>query len=243
MSFDRERALVQWRRSILSNGGLTVSEVDELEDHLELLETDLVGSLPGEEAFWIAAHRIGTPDALTREFSKVRPSLGWQVKLQWALIGYLVYLVTMPIATLTLLLVSTLARSALGLDAIGLVFNQYLGVLSNLFVVGLILLATRRWAMRPDFMDGILKWLSSARWLATVALVTFMFVANYIVMFAVFRLMQPAVSTGFLEYFQSGFWFWFGDLAWYVVPAILVLEVLRIQVKVDAAALHTSARA
>lgn len=41
VSFQRDAAVREWRTSILSRGGLTVSEVDELEDHLELVEADL----------------------------------------------------------------------------------------------------------------------------------------------------------------------------------------------------------
>src|SRR5690606_35142811 len=98
VSFDRAEAVSAWRISILSRGGLTVTQLDELEDHLELVEADLLAGMPADEAFWVAAHRVGTPDALTREFGKVTPNLGWAIRAQWALLGLLAYWLLQPLA-------------------------------------------------------------------------------------------------------------------------------------------------
>src|SRR5690625_442655 len=89
--FDREASLNAWRSALLNKGGLTPDDVDELQDHLEVAEGELKAQLAADEAFWVAAHRLGTPDALTREFGKIQPNTGWLLRAQWLLLGLLTY--------------------------------------------------------------------------------------------------------------------------------------------------------
>ena len=106
--FDREAAVRQWRNALLSRGGLTTDDVDELQDHLGGIEEELLAtSLERDEAFWLAAHRVGTPDALTREFNLVRPLTGWLLRLEWALIGIAALFLLVPLAHTVVLAIYT----------------------------------------------------------------------------------------------------------------------------------------
>src|SRR6185369_15420230 len=82
-------AIAQWRRRMLAAGIETPVPLDELESHLrEDIEHELQSGRNAEEAFAAAVQRIGSPDALKREFVKVGETC--QVlrrKLVWALIG------------------------------------------------------------------------------------------------------------------------------------------------------------
>jgi Cytochrome C assembly protein len=72
--FELERSLEQWRRSLAALPGLTADAVAELESHLrdEIQRQQEAGCEP-EQAFARAVDKLGTPQALAREFTKVAP--------------------------------------------------------------------------------------------------------------------------------------------------------------------------
>lgn len=117
-TFERPEAIRKWRIALLAAGGVTVTEVDELEDHLERVEEDLLELLPPEEAFWVAAHRVGTPESLTREFAKVRTSTGWLLRVQWFLLGYVALELLQPLTQLGIGVLSGLLKLVPGLEGL-----------------------------------------------------------------------------------------------------------------------------
>ena len=70
--FDLNQAIAEWRQEMVSDGIKTPALLDELESHLqEDVERQVQLGIGAEEAFRAAAIRLGQPNALTKEFSKV----------------------------------------------------------------------------------------------------------------------------------------------------------------------------
>jgi hypothetical protein len=87
-SFDLNGAIGQWRAHLTEQPALADGTVDELEAHLrDSLERLEASGLSVEEAFLVAVRRVGTPQALGREFAKVSPQSVWLDRALWMLIG------------------------------------------------------------------------------------------------------------------------------------------------------------
>ncbi len=134
--FDLDRAVAEWKRSLLEESPCSLGDVRELEAHLfDLMEDFRLSGLTDEEAFAMALHRIGDGACLKREFTKVhrkrlvrstalRMSLAW---LFWAGIWAVVtwqsgrFLLSLPAlgvvlgGTLAILLVNFTPREIAGL--------------------------------------------------------------------------------------------------------------------------------
>lgn len=235
MSFDRDAAVHDWRMSILSRGGLTVSEVDELQDHLEHVESGLRDSLRPEEAFWLAAHRVGTPDALTCEFSKVRPNMGWGVKAQWALLGLLAYVLVTPLAhALLYLLAAALARSPALAGAAALIrLNAHL--LAIVLAITGLAFTVRTTGASPGVVDRTVSAIGSSRWsaLALVGMVAWQLGAGYLAVAALSLTRDLLGRPGEPAPLQAGFWYGLSDALQYVLPALLLGAVVVIQRRLD----------
>ncbi len=200
MSFDRDAAVREWRLSFLSRGGLTVSELDELQDHLELVEAELKESLGPEEAFWVAAHRIGTPDALTREFAKVRPNMGWEVRAQWALLGLLAYRLLVPAASAVLyLLVGLLARVP-GMEGVGALVRPFASTASLLLVLVLSAWVIKASRASPMVVDRAVGSVASKGWtgfwVAVAAVVALQFGVDMLHVRALMFTTPPVAAEG-----------------------------------------------
>ena len=88
--FDLEMHIQQWRSRLLQTDGVSAAEVDELESHLRDSTEELsVSPLTSEESFWLAARRVGSPESIALEFSKVNGARTWTRRAQWMLVGYL----------------------------------------------------------------------------------------------------------------------------------------------------------
>ena len=88
--FDLDAQRRAWRDALLGENALGPDEVDELEDQLlSELETLTPLGLSEEEAFWVAAKRVGDHSALATEFGKVNCKAVWSKRAQWMLAGYL----------------------------------------------------------------------------------------------------------------------------------------------------------
>ena len=73
-SFDLNVAIRSWRENLAGATALSHASLDELESHLRDSAVSLEKTgLSAEEAFLVAARRIGPPTRLEAEFSKVEP--------------------------------------------------------------------------------------------------------------------------------------------------------------------------
>jgi hypothetical protein len=91
--FDLNRSLGNWRERLAQSGRCRQEDVDELEEHLreEMVNLERAG-LDGEEAFLLAARRLGTAESLGVEFEKVNGASVWLHRLRWMAAGVLVYM-------------------------------------------------------------------------------------------------------------------------------------------------------
>jgi hypothetical protein len=116
-SFDLNLAIQRWRENLAQSPAFRSENLNELESHLR----DSVGSLQAkgltaEEAFLIAAKRMGTCKALEGEFGKINGALVWLER------GLLVLLV----AQIWNLAASISAIVMYGSSALALEFNEIL---------------------------------------------------------------------------------------------------------------------
>ena len=111
--FDLNEQINKWRDNLNSSQSFEGTDIDELESHLgeEIAKLTLSG-LSEEEAFIVAAHRLGQVDYLSEEFAKVNAGLIWRKRFFWSGIVVLAWIVMndiinslsqlfMAIATLT----------------------------------------------------------------------------------------------------------------------------------------------
>ena len=71
-----EQAIADWRRQMLAGGIKTPVPLEELEAHLrEEIEQRMKSGLDWQAAFEISIRQIGQPQALNREFKKVKGHL------------------------------------------------------------------------------------------------------------------------------------------------------------------------
>ena len=92
--FDLNEAITDWRRHLAVQPDLHQADLDELEDHLRESAGELqVAGLSDEEAFLVAARRLGDPGALAGEFAAADPGLRRRLRLRWIVVGALAMLV------------------------------------------------------------------------------------------------------------------------------------------------------
>ncbi len=92
--FNLNEQMKKWRTSLMEKQTLGKFDIDELETHLrEEIEQLTTAKLSEEEAFWVAAHRLGDTTALAGEFEKVNTSLMCSTRIYWMVAGVLTYLV------------------------------------------------------------------------------------------------------------------------------------------------------
>jgi hypothetical protein len=92
--FDLTEAVLGWRRRMGAQPDIQEGDLDELEDHLRETVAELRGTgLSDEEAFLLAARRLGDPETLAGEFATADPGLRRRLRLRWMVIGALAVLV------------------------------------------------------------------------------------------------------------------------------------------------------
>ena len=98
--FDLNKQIEAWRAALSQAESMRGQDVDELEAHLrDAVEKLRTAGLSDEEAFLIAARRLGTHDGLATEFGKINGQLvGWR-RLWWMLLGFLVFSVLLSWVT------------------------------------------------------------------------------------------------------------------------------------------------
>lgn len=87
--FDIESQIRKWRMTIANSGSITDQNAAELETHLRETISDLqTKGLHEQEAFVVASMRLGTPDEMSNEYSKVNGAYVWKRRIVWMLCGF-----------------------------------------------------------------------------------------------------------------------------------------------------------
>lgn len=237
MSFDRSAAARHWRISILSRGGLTVGEVDELEDHLELVERGLREHLGPDEAFWVAAHRVGTPEALTREFALVRPNFGWELRAQWALIGLLGSWLLVPSAMAVLNLLAAIVVQVPPLAGVAAVLVLYGSPLAFVLAILLAVVVVRRLGAVPIGIDRAVGYVAAnpRPWLLLAAVGAVAWQAIMAFINATLRpyAMGALFNAGEVAPLQSGMWHALLPVAQYAVTVLVLVLIVWVQQRLE----------
>ena len=88
--FDLEQEIKWWREDLAGREALLPEHIDELEDHLRSNIAGLnTGDVTTEEAFLLSSRRLGTNEALNREFAKTNRANVWVGRVMWMLIGFI----------------------------------------------------------------------------------------------------------------------------------------------------------
>lgn len=141
--FDLDAAVTSWRLA-QQQSGVQGDSLDELESHLRDTISSLSNkNLSSEEAFFVAIRRLGSPQDIANEFTKIDRWAVWKNRLPWMLTGYLIA----NLASLTLG-VSTRAGHLLAtryhLSATAAVSVACYAPFAVMVVVALALFVTRR---------------------------------------------------------------------------------------------------
>jgi hypothetical protein len=92
--FDLNEQIAKWRSSLTQSDRFSNSDIDELESHLrEEIENLTASKLSEQEAFLVAAHRLGHSSALAEEFEKVNTHIVFRKRLFWAVVGLFSFVV------------------------------------------------------------------------------------------------------------------------------------------------------
>ncbi len=87
-----EEQISNWRHELASRESILPENIAELEDHLRtIVENFQEKGLTEEEAFLVAARRLGPTDQLSQEFGKVNIGLIWLQRVRWMIYGLLIY--------------------------------------------------------------------------------------------------------------------------------------------------------
>lgn len=87
-TFDLNLAIQHWREDFAASPVFRDGDLDELEFHLRDSVASLQArELSAEEAFWVAAKRVGSGGGLEAEFAKVNRPAVWLDRMLWMLIG------------------------------------------------------------------------------------------------------------------------------------------------------------
>jgi hypothetical protein len=152
--FDLKKEIAKWRMTLSKKQTCDKSDLDELESHLEdeIDQLKLKG-LSEQEAFLVAAHRLGNTDELADEFAKVNESLILRKKLFYAGCGIFACFAAIYAAD-AVLKISLLLAVALGLR--GYTAGTF-GSVFALILLGLIMVLLYVVAKKNDFKG---KWFS-----------------------------------------------------------------------------------
>ena len=100
--FNLTTEIAAWRKTILETETCTENDVNELQSHLtEEIDQLKAQSLSEQEAFLVAACRIGKPAELACEFTKVNRAFVFKNHIFWACTGILSFLAISKIAAFT----------------------------------------------------------------------------------------------------------------------------------------------
>ena len=147
--FDLEKQIKDWRQQLLQRESVGAADVDELESHLRETVEELGSVVRPDEAFLLASRRVGSPDAIALEFSKINGARTWTRRTQWMLAGYLVM-------SFGLGLLGTLSRGAMTLAAMLDMPVWLAGAFSSLsLVVGILAVLYWVWSVTNGNSLGV----------------------------------------------------------------------------------------
>ncbi len=107
--FDREKAMWDLRNQLATSDALSGDDLLELEGHLlDELDALALRGLSEEEAFLIAARRLGEPSAIAREYAKGHPIRTWRAPLFWSSAGAVLVLAGMALINSAMILTFSL---------------------------------------------------------------------------------------------------------------------------------------
>lgn len=94
--FDLKKQIKKWRSNLAQSQTLEKIDIDELESHMrEEIESLKESKLSDEEAFLVAAKRLGSPKKLASEFAKTNWGSALRQRLSWMITGILIYMAAM----------------------------------------------------------------------------------------------------------------------------------------------------
>ena len=71
--FDLKKEIALWRQNLWLSGNFNTQELDELESHLhDEIDCEVFASLPDEEKFVLAKHKIGSDKTLSKAYGRKR---------------------------------------------------------------------------------------------------------------------------------------------------------------------------
>jgi hypothetical protein len=168
--FDLERSIERWRQTLSATPGLTADALAELESHLRdefqrLRET----GLEPERALALAIERLGTPEALAREFEKVAagPTAAW-----WPMrlvIGAAALLLLLVVGWLTVRGVNGHLGALLVVHVSAITIGYSMSFVAGLLALCYVVQCTVR-DLRPEQRRGLMRGLYILAW--TAALLT-----------------------------------------------------------------------
>ncbi|MCX5638307.1 MAG: hypothetical protein NTX52_11540 [Planctomycetota bacterium] len=220
--FDLNEQVKKWRRTLAQSEAFGKSDIDELESHLrEEVERLMALKLSGEEAFWVAEHRVGDTGTLAGEFAKVNWAGMLRRRLFWMAAGVLAYL----LASYFAIAASQVCVLLAGLNGVRGYGLGAVGVLSNLAILGL--------AVLPFCLACRHNWniMRFNRWLDNSIIRTTLFVgliATVVVLNAA-RFFLPAIAArimGVQEYGQMAIVWAYLQLLIPVLLAVILIVVL-----------------
>jgi hypothetical protein len=127
-AFDVNLAVRHWRENLGQSPAFRRENLDELELHLRDSVTTLqTRGLSAQEAFVIAAGRIGSGGALGAEFAKVNGGALLMDRILWLLAGFLLTMVSFDVARIvqSFLAVPAVVLSFLSNSGPARQFNQF----------------------------------------------------------------------------------------------------------------------
>ena len=178
--FDLNEQINKWRGNLARSETLGSSDVDELESHLhEEIENLTALKLSDEEAFLVAAHRLGSTDSLAVEYEKINRSSIFKRRLSLMITGILAYLLATHFATAVSKGCVLLAANSgiTGYRKLGVIgFASQILVLTTTFFLGHFI--CRLIIQRPGFKKQI-KQLTARMTLSKVLLVSLIMTVVY----------------------------------------------------------------
>jgi len=224
--FDLNSAISSWRMNLSEKQTCAKSDIDEMETHLrEEIDSLTASKLSQQEAFLVAAHRLGDPDSLAAEFAKVNTSILWRNRLFWMVAGLLSYFVAKYITGIA-------SNGFVILAWFAGVRGHSLGafdVISRVVFFLVVIFVFYQIIRRRDTQGELFCKVANKPW------GKFLLFAGVVVIIAVTlaaRILVPATVArmGVQEYSEMAIFRAFTELVWLItMPLILLVVVLRLR--------------